>query len=140
MVWGRERCDGQPAGVSEALAQVLSHVMLPGRPAGGGLGWSYGGVRSGLGFGRLGGVLAPCRMGYDHPVLGYPPPPFVDAAWDSLNGEDGCRVGLFSPCLGTCVEWLGRDVSLRNRSSRLNQQIAELWGVRTAIKLACHMG
>ena len=73
--------------------------MLPWRPAGGTLGWTLGGVRTGFGFGRLGGVLAPCGMGYNHPVMAYPHV-FVDAAWDSLRGEEGCRVGLFSPRLG----------------------------------------
>ena len=37
------------------LAQLLGHVMLPWRPAGGTLGWIFGGVRTGLEFGRLGG-------------------------------------------------------------------------------------
>ena len=70
VVWGREHCDGLPAGVGEALAQNLGHVMFPWRLAGGALGWSLGQVREGLGFGRLGGVLAPCGLPYDHPVLG----------------------------------------------------------------------
>ena len=139
VVWGSERCDGLPAGVGEALAQLIGHVMLPWRPAGGTLGWTLGGVRPGLGLGRLGGVLAPCGMGYDHPVLVYPNL-FVDAAWDSLRGEEGYRVGLFCPRLGTRVEWLGTHFSLGSRTRRVNQQMAELWGVWTAVRLACHMG
>ena len=67
------------------------------------------------------------------------PPLFMDAAWDSLHGEDGYRVGLFSPHMGTHVEWLGQDISLGNRSRRLNQQIVELWGVWTAVKFACRV-
>ena len=43
VVWGRERCDGLRAGVGEALAQLLGHVMLPWRPAGGTLGCTVGG-------------------------------------------------------------------------------------------------
>ena len=61
VVWGRESCDGLPAGVGEALAQALGHVMLPRRPAGGAVGWTLGGLRPSLGFGRLGG-------GVWHPV------------------------------------------------------------------------
>ena len=64
---------------------------------------------------------------------------FVDAAWDSLRGEEGYRVGLFSPRLGTRVEWLGATASLGARSRHLNQQIAELWGVWSAVRLACHI-
>ena len=139
VVWGSERCDRLTASVGEALAQLIGHVMLPWRPAGGTLGWTLGGVRRGLGFGRLGGVLAPCGMGYDHPVLVYPNL-FVDAAWDSLRGEEGYRVGLFSPRLGNRVEWLGTQFSLGSRKRRVNQQMAELWGVCTAVRLAYHMG
>ena len=84
-------------------------------------------MRPGLGFGRLGGVLAPCGMGYDQPVLVYPNL-FVDAAWDSLRGEEGYRVGFFSPRLGTRVEWLGTQFSLGSRARRVNQQMAELFG------------
>ena len=139
VVWGSERCDGLPAGVGEALAQLIGHVMLPWRPAGGTLGWALGGVRPGLGFGRLGGVLALCGMGGDHPSLAYPYL-FVDAAWDSLRGVEGYRVGLFSPKLGTRVEWLGTQFSSGSRARRVNQQMSELWGVWTAVKVACHMG
>ena len=59
------------------------------------MGWSLGGggVRSGVGFGRLGGVPAPYGLGY-HPVLGYPPP---------ING---CRVG-FAPGGGWVKGWCG---------------------------------
>ena len=119
VVWGSERCDGLPAGVGEALAQLIGHVILPWRAAGGTLGWTPGGVRLRQGFGRLGGVLAPFGMGYDHPVLVYPNL-FVDAAWDSLRGEEGYRVGLFSPRLGTRVEWLGTQFSLSSRTRRVN--------------------
>ena len=139
VVWGSERCDGLPAGVSEALAQLIGHVMLPWRPAGGTLGWTLGGVRTGLGFGKLGGVLAQCGIGYDHPVLVHPSL-FVDAAWDSLRGEEGYRLGLFSPKLGTRVDWLGTKFSLGSRARTMNQQMAELWGVWTAVRLDCHMG
>ena len=139
VVWGSKRCDGLPAGVGEALAQLIGHVMLPWRPAGGTLGWTLGEVRPGLGFGRLGGVLAPCGMGYDHPALAYPYL-FVDAAWDSLRWEEGYRMGLFSPKLGTRVEWLGTQFSLGSRARRVNQQMSELWGVWTAVRLASHMG
>ena len=38
MVWGRERCDGLPEGVGEALAKVLVDVMLSQRRAVGALG------------------------------------------------------------------------------------------------------
>ena len=93
-----------------------------------------------MGFGRLGGgVLAPCGMGYDHPVLVYPNL-FVDRAWDSLRGDEGYRVGLFSPRLGTRVEWLETTISLGSRARRVNQHTAELWVVWTAVRLACHMG
>ena len=53
---------------------------------------------------------------------------FMDAAWDSLRGEEGYRVGLFSPHLGTSVEWWVTAVSLGTRSRQLNQHIAKLWG------------
>ena len=43
VVWGRERSDRLPAGVGEALAQLLGHVMLPRRPAGGTLVGHLGG-------------------------------------------------------------------------------------------------
>ena len=124
-VWGPERCDGLPAALGEALAQVLGHAMMPWRPAGGALGWALGEMRRGLGFGRLGGVLAPCGLVESHPVLGYPHL-FVDAAWDQLRGVPGFRVGIFSPRLGTRVEWLGERFSLGNRQQPLNQQAAEL--------------
>ena len=78
VVWGRERDDRLPAAVSEALAQVLGHVMLPWRPTSGALGWLLGGAHSGLGFGRLGGVLAPCVLGCL--LLGYHPL-CVDYLW-----------------------------------------------------------
>ena len=65
---------------------------------------------------------------------------FVDAAWDSLRGEEGYRVGLFSPRLGTRVEWLGTTFSLGARKRRVNRQMAELWGAWTALRLACHLG
>ena len=96
-------------------------------------------MRTGLGFGRLGGLLAPCGMGYEHFVLVYPNL-FVDAAWDSLRGEEAYRVGLFSPRLGTRVEWLVTTFSLGSCALRVNQQMAKLWGVCTAVRLACHMG
>ena len=99
----------------------------------------WGGVRTGLGFGRLGGVLAPCGMGYNHPAMAYPQL-FVDAVWDSLRGEEVYRVGLFSPKLGTRAEWLGTTFSLGAHKQLVNQQIAELWGVWTALRLACHLG
>ena len=139
VVCNRESCDGLPAGVGEALAQAVGHVMLPWRPAGGTLGWTLGGVRPGLGLGRLGGVLVPCGMGYDHPVLDYPQL-FVDAAWDSLRGDEGYKVGIFSPRLGTRVEWLGTAVSLGTHSRQLNQVIAEFSGVWSAVQLACPLG
>ena len=65
---------------------------------------------------------------------------FVDAAWDSLRGEEGYRVGLFSPRVGTQVEWLGTAFSLGFRARKVHQQIAELWGLWTALRLACHLG
>ena len=138
VVWGRERCDRLPAGVGEAVAQLLGHVMLLWRPAGGTLSWTLGGLRPGLGVSKFGGVLAPCGIRYDHPVLVYPNL-FVDAAWDSLREEQGYRVGLLSPRLGTRVEWLGTIFSLGSRARRVNQPIAELWGVWKAVRLACHM-
>ena len=49
-------------------------------------------------------------------------------------------MGLLSPKLGTRVEWLGTIFSLGSRARRVNQQMAELWGVWTAVRLACHMG
>ena len=96
-VWGREPCDGLPAGVSEALAQVLGHVRLPWPPTGGTLGWTLGGggggLRTGLGFERLGGgVLVPCGTGCDHPVMVYhqllTPRPI-------LCGDEGLNGGPF---------------------------------------------
>ena len=78
-------------------------------------------------------------MGGDHRALAYPHL-FVDAAWDFLRGVDGYRVGLFSPKLGTRVEWLGTPFSLGSRARRVNQQMSELGGVWTAVTLACHMG
>ena len=122
VVWGRERCDGLPVGVSEAPAQVVGHVMLPWRPAGGTLRWTLGGGgedRFGVRKAGWGGVLAPCGMGYDHPVMAYPQLS-VDAGWDSLRGEEGYRVGLFSPRLGTRVEWLGTAFSFGARQRRVN--------------------
>ena len=84
-------------------------------------------------------MLAPCGMGYNDPVIVYPQL-FVDAAWDSVRGEEGYRVGFFSPRLGTCVEWLGTTISLGSRARWVNQQMAELSGVWTAVRLACHIG
>ena len=138
-IWGLERCDGLPAVVGEALAQVLGHATMPWRPAGRALGWALGEMRRGLGFGRLGGGLAPCGLVESHPVLEYPQL-FVDAAWDQLQGVPGFRVGIFSPSLGTRVEWLGERFSLGTRRRPLNQKAAELWGVWSAVRLACHMG
>ena len=102
MVWGRERCDGLPAGLGVALAQLLGHVMWPWRPAGGSLGWTMAGggrgpVWSSKGWG---GVLAPCGMGYNDPAMVYPQL-FVDTACDSLRREEDYKVHLFSPRLGT---------------------------------------
>ena len=70
--------------------------------------------------------------------VGIPPPPFMDAAWGWLHGKEGYSVGLFSQHMVTRVECLGHDISLGNRTKRLNQQIAELWGVWMAGKFACH--
>ena len=91
-----------------------------------------------LGFGRLGGLLAPCGMHTDHLVMCCPHL-FVDAAWDSLKGEGGYRVGVFSPCLGMRVEWLGMNLSLGRRSGQRTHQ-SHLWDVWTTVKLACHLG
>ena len=49
-------------------------------------------------------------------------------------------MGLFSPRLGTRVERLGTTFSLGSRARRVNQRMAELWGLSTAVRLACHTG
>ena len=74
-------------------------------------GWGYAGLDSRGGEDRFGvreagggGMLAPCGMGYDRPVLAYPQL-FVDVAWDSLRGEEGYKVGLSR--LGKAREWNG---------------------------------
>ena len=118
VVWGGERFEGLPARVGRPWPRSRGPSCCL---RGGTLGWTLGGLRPGLGFGKLGGALRPCGMGYDHPVMGYPHL-FVNAAWNSLRGEEGYRVGLFSPRLGTRVEWLGADVSSGDHSRHLNHK------------------
>ena len=76
VVWGRERCDGLPVGVTEALAQDVGHVMLLWRP--GYTRLTLGGVRTRFGFSRLGGGGAGTPWNWVR-SSGDGPPPYVRA-------------------------------------------------------------
>ena len=83
--------------------------------------------------------LGPLWAGIRPSSVGVPPPYLWMPFGIRSRGRKGIGLHFFHHALG-CVECLGRDISLGNRSRRLNHQIAELWGVWTPVELACHVG